>query len=158
MQWVAAQAKVEARRAQEKKAHVWAAISERKREQESRQTNEAEPKATRRRQDDGTEMPVADVEDAIAEQKRKRDVEKAQHSKQRKAKQRRDGTDGARERQTDLQAKGKDGAKPSDKATVPAKERKAAQNRKLCEHICPHCRESVTSMVDHRRRFGPDFA
>ena len=68
MQRVAAtQAKVAVRAAQETKARaiadVWAAIATRKRnrEQDAGQTKEAEPKATQRRQDDGTDMPVADV-------------------------------------------------------------------------------------------------
>ena len=108
-------------------------------------------------------MPIADVEDAIAEQKPKRDVDDAETQQaERKAKQRKDDTDKARERQTDLQAKAEDGAKPSDKDTVPAKERKATQKRKLCEHMCPHCGESVTStvqtgQVDHRSRCGNQF-
>ena len=68
-------------------------------------------------------MPVADVEGAIAEQERKRDVDKAATQQaEPQAKQRRDRTDEARERQTDLQAKEKDGAMPSDKTTVPAKQ------------------------------------
>ena len=63
----ATQAKVAVRAAQETKARaiadVWAAIATRKRnrEQDAGQTKEAEPKATQRRQDDGTDMPVADV-------------------------------------------------------------------------------------------------
>ena len=165
----AMQAKVAMRAAEEKKAHamadVWAAIAERKRnrEQDGGQTKEAEPKATQRRQDDGTEMPVADVADAIAEQKRKRDVDNAETQEtERRAKQRKDGTDEAREGQPDLQAKEKEGAKPSDKATVPTTEGKATQKRKLCEYTCPHCSESVTSTVrtgrvDHRRRCGNRF-
>ena len=49
-------------------------------------------------------MPIADVEDAIAEQKPKRDVDDAETQQaERKAKQRKDDTK-ARERQTDLQA------------------------------------------------------
>ena len=61
-----------------------------------------------------------------------------------------------------MQAKGKEGAKPSDKATVPAKEGKATQKRKLCKYICLHCSESVTStvrtgQVDHRRRCWNQF-
>ena len=88
-------------------------------------------------------------------------IEQTQQA-ERKAKQRKDDTDKARERQTYLQAKAEEGAKPSDKGTVPAKERKATQKRKLCEYICPHCGESVTStvqtgQVDHRRRCGNRF-
>ena len=132
-------------------------------EHEGRQTKEAEPKATQRRQDHRRQMPIADVERAIAEKKRKRDVDDAETKQaERKAKQCKDNTDEARERQTDLQAKGEDGAKPSDKRTVPAKERKATQKRKLYEYTCPHCSESVTStvqtgQVDHRRRCGNTF-
>ena len=132
-------------------------------EHQGRQTKEAEPKATQRRQNDGRQMPIADIEHAIAEKKRKRDVDNAATQQaEPKAKQRKDGTDEAREQQTDLQATGRDGAKPTNKATVPAKERKAAQKRKLCEYICPHCRESVTSrvrtgQVDHRRTCGNQF-
>ena len=53
-------------------------------------------------------------------------------------------------------------AKPSDKATVPAKGGKAAQKRKFCEYICPHCSEAVSSsvrtcQVNHRRRCGNRF-
>ena len=170
MQRVAAtQAKVARRAAQEKKARaiadVWAAIAERKRnrEQEGGQTKEAEPKATQRRQDDGTERPVADAQDGIAAGKRQRDVDKAERQEaERRAKQRKDGTDEAREGQTDLQVEEKEGAKPSDKATVPAKEGKATQKRNLCEYVCPHCSEAVTStvrtgQVNHRRRCGNRF-
>jgi hypothetical protein len=63
----ATQAKVTVKAAEEKKARaiadVWAAIATRKRNREpdGGQTKEAEPKATQRRQDDGTDMPVADV-------------------------------------------------------------------------------------------------
>ena len=132
----ATQAKVAVRAAQEKKARaiadVWAAIATRKR---NREQDGGQTKATQRRQDDGTEMPVADVEGAIAEQKRKRDVDNAETQEaKRRAKQRKDGTDEAREGQPDLQAKEKEGARPSDKATVPAKEGKATQKRKLCEY------------------------
>ena len=69
-------------------------------------------------------MAIADIEHAIAEKKRKRDVDNAATQQaEPKAKQRSDGTDEARERQTDVQAKGKDAAMPSDKVTVPAKEK-----------------------------------
>ena len=165
----ATQAKVAVRAAKEKNARaiadVWAAIAERKqnREQEGGQTKEAEPKATERRQDDGTEMSIADVQAATAAQKRKREVDIAETQEaEQRAKQRKDGTDKAREGQTDLQAKEKEGAKPSEKATVPAKEGKATQKRNLCEYICPHCSESVTSTVrtgrvNHRRRCGNRF-
>ena len=93
---------------------------------------EAEPKATERRQDDGAEMTIEDVQAATAEQKQKRAVDNAETQEaERKAKQRKDGTDKAREGQTDLQAKEKEGAKPSEKATVPAKEGQATQNRNV---------------------------
>ena len=165
----ATQAKVPVKAAKEKNARaiadVWAAIAERKRnrEQEGGQTKEAEPKATERRQDDGTEMSIADVQAATAAQKRKREVDIAETQEaEQRAKQRKDGTDKAREGQTDLQAKEKEDAKLSEKATVPAKEGKATQKRNLCEYICPHCSESVTSTVrtgrvNHRRRCGNRF-
>ena len=46
-------------------------------EHQGRQTKEAEPKATQRRQNDGRQMPIADIEHTIAEKKRKRDVDNA---------------------------------------------------------------------------------
>ena len=154
MQRVAAtQAKVTVKAAEEKKARaiadVWAAIAERKRKREQDgTTKEAEPKATKCRQDDETEMPGAEMGEASAEEKRKRDMDNAEtEDAERRAKKRKDGTHEAREGQPDLQAKEKEDPKPSDKTTVPAKEGKATQKRKLCEYKCPHCSESVTSTV-----------
>ena len=164
----ATQAKVTVKAAEEKKARaiadVWAAIAERKRKREQDgATKEAEPKAAKCRQDDETEMPGAEMGEASAEEKRKRDMDNAEtEDAERRAKKRKDGTHEAREGQPDLQAKEKEDPKPSDKTTVPAKEGKATQKRKLCEYKCPHCRESVTStvrtgQVDHRRRCGNRF-
>ena len=164
----ATQAKVTVKAAEEKKARaiadVWAAIAERKRKREQDgTTKEAEPKATKCRQDDETEMPGAEMGEASAEEKRKRDMDNAEtEDAERRAKKRKDGTHEAREGQPDLQAKEKEDPKPSDKTTVPAKEGKATQKRKLCEYKCPHCSESVTStvrtgQVDHRCRCGNRF-
>ena len=164
----ATQAKVTVKAAEEKKAcaiaDVWAAIAERKRKREQEgATKEAEPKATKCTQDDETEMPGADMGEASAEEKRKRDMDNAEtEDAERRAKKRKHGTHEAREGQPDLQAKEKEDPKPSDKTTVPAKEGKATQKRKLCEYKCPHCSESVTStvrtgQVDHRRRCGNRF-
>ena len=93
------------------------------------------------------------MEEATAEQKRKRNMDNAETQEaERRAKNRKDGTHEAQEGQPDLQAKEKEGAKPSDKTAVPAKEGKATQKRKLCEYTCPHCSESGTSTVRRRRR------
>ena len=115
--------------AEEKKARaiadVWAAIAERKRkrEQESPQRKEAEPKAKQRRQENGTEMTTegpaeahgqqddskravqatTDVAAASVERKRKTEQDTAQMQEAPPdAKQRRD--DGGTERSTDRQA------------------------------------------------------
>ena len=156
----ATQAKVAARAMEEKTtrvlADVWAAISERKRrrEQEGMQTPAAEPEAKQPRQDDGREKTAADIQDASAEQKRTRDVDNAATQEAGPgAKQRKDGTDQAREGPTDLQAKEKQGAKPSEETM---------QKGKPYEHMCPHCGESVTStvrtgQVNHRRQCGNKF-
>ena len=125
----ATQAKVTRQAAEEKKARaiadVWAAIAERKRkrEQESPQRKEAEPKAKQRRQENGTEMTTegpaeahgqqddskravqatTDVAAASVERKRKTEQDTAQMQEAPPdAKQRRD--DGGTERSTDRQA------------------------------------------------------
>ena len=74
------------------------------------------------------------------------DNREAEQAEQR-AKQRKDRRDKAREKQTEMQATGKEDAKANDKATVVAQEGRAQQKRKLCEYICPHCNETVTSTV-----------
>ena len=84
-------------------------------------------------------MTIADVPEASAERKRKQDSGDAETQEaERRAKERKDGTEERRVGQTDVQAKEKESAKLSENATVPAKERKATQKDKPYEYICPH--------------------
>ena len=84
-------------------------------------------------------MTIADVPEASAERKRKQDSGDAETQEaERRAKERKDGTEERRVGQTDVQAKEKESAKLSENAPVPAKERKATQKDKPYEYICPH--------------------
>ena len=125
----ATQAKVARSAAEEKKARaiadVWDAIAERKRkrEQESPQRKEAEPKAKQRRQENGTEMTTEGPAEVHGQQ---------------------DDTDGR------------------PRAVRPRKAAEAMAKGKIFQYVCPHCNQSVSStvrtgQVNHRRTCGNFF-
>ena len=175
----ATQAKVARKEAEEKAARaiadVWDAIAERKRtrEQESCQTQEAEPKAKHRRQEDGTEIttegpvgvrgkhddttgrqragkPSADVWAASVERKQKRDQDIAQlqeappHAKQRRED---DGTERSTDRQAERSCKQQNNGSATETVTLLANEAKAEKKGKSFQYICPACQKSVTSSI-----------
>ena len=109
-------------------------------------------------------MTIANAQDPITEQKRRREVDEAAAQEgEPKEKQRKDETGKAEESHKALKASTRqEGNKASKEKTLPANARHATQRGQSFAYVCPACHQSVissirTGQVDHRRTCGNQF-
>ena len=139
----------------------------RKKGQETRMVpkRKAHSRNSKQRREEGeAELTIANAQDPIAAQERRREVDEAEAQEgEPKEKQRKDATGKAEESHKALkESERQEGNKDSQQKSLPANAGHATQRKQSFEYVCPACHQSVissirTGQVNHRRTCGNRF-